>query len=151
GLPCERGLASLIGKEARPADVIQTTSVPGVWVLAAGTKPSNPAELLTSPAFEQLLEQLRNDFDLVIIDTPPVLAVTDPAVVAPRVDGVLLVVRLTRITRHGAEQAKDLLDSVGANVIGVVANEADPRFGPRSSAYHSEDAAFRHLNEAPSA
>src|SRR5262249_14115341 len=87
---------------------------------------------------------------LVIVDTPPLLAVTDPAVVASRVDGVLLVLRMTRITRHGAEQAKDVLDSVGARVLGVVVNEADPRFGPRGSAYHSDDVTLRPMSDVPS-
>jgi capsular exopolysaccharide synthesis family protein len=129
--------------------VIQPTAIPGLSVLAAGPKPSNPSELLTSPAFAQLLEKLREEFELVIVDTPPMLAVTDPAVVAPRVDGVLLVLRWTRISRPGAEQAKDLLDAVGANVLGVVVNEADPRFGPRASAYHSDDGAGRTVHEPP--
>src|SRR5206468_5787608 len=85
-------------------------------------RPNNPAELLTAPRFEELLQEIRGKFDFIVIDTPPVLVVTDPCVVAPRVDGVLLTLRLTRNVRPSAERARDVFASLGANVLGVVVN-----------------------------
>ena len=64
--------------------------------------PANPAELLTSPRFQEVVQDLREQFDFVLIDTPPLLAVTDPAVVTPRVDGVLLALRIVRNGRPDA-------------------------------------------------
>ena len=69
-----------------------------------------------------MLQEIRTKFDFVVIDTPPVLVVTDPCVVAPRVDGVILTLRLARNVRPAAERARDVFASLGANVLGVVVN-----------------------------
>ena len=85
-------------------------------------RPTNPAELLTSPQFQHTLDTVRKAYDFVIVDTPPLLAVSDPAVVAPRVDGVLLTFRMTKKVRPAAERAREQLAALGANVLGVVVN-----------------------------
>src|SRR5262249_3549316 len=86
----ESGLASVIGgMDDLPAAVV-ATAVPGLWLLPCGPVPPNPAELLTSPRFKHLLDEMREQYDFVLVDTPPLLAVTDPCVVAPRVDGLFL-------------------------------------------------------------
>src|SRR5213079_3431948 len=77
---------------------------------------------LTSPRFKELLDIIRAQYDYVIVDTPPLLVVTDPCVVAPRVDGVIMAIRVTKNGRPFAERAKEILGSLGANVIGVVVN-----------------------------
>ena len=78
-----------------------------------------------SRRFQELLEQLRDQFEMVILDTPPVLVVTDPLNVAARVDGVLVVLRLSKNTRTGSRRTLDALEEVGANVLGVVVNGVD--------------------------
>jgi Mrp family chromosome partitioning ATPase len=124
-------------------------------VLTAGAVPPNPAELLTSPRFKEVLDRLAAEYDFVLVDTPPLLAVTDPAVVAPRVDGVLLVVRLRKNGRPNAERAMELLWALEAQVLGVVVNGVNPknRFG--SYAYRSygcgADAAAYHNGAAETA
>jgi succinoglycan biosynthesis transport protein ExoP len=119
----EVGLAQVVAGEAdADAALVPCPEVPGLWLMPCGPRPANPAELLTSPRFPELLEQLRERFDLVLIDTPPILAVSDPAVVAPRVDGVILTIRVTKNGRPSAERAKEVLTSLGAKVLGVVVN-----------------------------
>ncbi|MFL5328014.1 MAG: polysaccharide biosynthesis tyrosine autokinase [Gemmataceae bacterium] len=121
-VPAQVGMASVMAGQAELASAIQPTAVPNLSVLPCGPRPVNPSELLTSPKFKELLDELRTQFDFVIVDTPPILVVTDPAVVAPRVDGVILCIRVTKNGRPFAERAREVLASLGANVIGVVVN-----------------------------
>ena len=108
------------------SDTIDAALVPSgidsLTLLPCGPRPADPAELLTSPRFVDLLTQLRTRFDMIIVDSPPLLAVSDPAIVAPRADGVLLVFRLTRSVRPAAERAREQLAALGAKVLGVVLN-----------------------------
>ena len=102
--------------------------VDGLFVLPCGKRPRDPSELLTRPEYEQLIAVLREKYDYVIIDSPPVLVVNDPCSVAPRVDAVLLCVRLSRHTRDFGVRAVEQLSDVGANISGIVINgveEAD--------------------------
>lgn len=123
GLPAEgHGLASVIAGESTLEAAVQPTLIPNLSALTCGTRPTNPAELLTSSIFQEVLEEIKKHYDLVLIDTPPLLAVSDPAVVAPRVDGVILVLRLGRFARPQAERAKDILTTLGAKMLGVVVN-----------------------------
>jgi capsular exopolysaccharide synthesis family protein len=122
GLSAGLGLASVMEGAAAPEDAIQSTVVPNLWLLPCGPRPANPAELLTSPRFEELLDGLRQRYDFVLIDTPPLLAVSDPSVVAPRADGVLLAIRVSKNGRPQAERAKEMLSTLGANILGVVVN-----------------------------
>jgi capsular exopolysaccharide synthesis family protein len=151
GVSAAQGLASVLGGEADLPNVVQQTAVPGLSVLTCGPVPPNPAELLTLPRFAQLLADLRARYDCVIIDTPPLLAVTDPAVVSPLADGVILTIRLSKNARPHAERAKEVLTTLGARVIGVVVNGVDPkrsrtygydsyRYGYEVEGYYREDA-----------
>jgi capsular exopolysaccharide synthesis family protein len=144
GVSKKIGLSSVIEGEVDLPDAVQASEVPGLSLLPCGPKPPNPAELLTVARFEQLLDTLREQFDLVIVDTPPLLAVTDPAIVAPRVDGILLVVRITKNGRPDAERAKEILKTVDANVIGAVVNGQQIKsgyggYGSDSYGYSSEE------------
>lgn len=125
GLSAPTGLASVLAGEAPLEGAIQETAVPGLFVLPCGPIPPNPAELLTSPRFQEVLSLIRDRYDLVLIDTPPMLAVSDPAVVAPRVEGVLIVLRYSKDGRPSAQRAKQILDTLGVTVLGVVVNAVD--------------------------
>jgi polysaccharide biosynthesis transport protein len=124
-LPNEVGLASVIAGMVDPQEAVRETGVPNLSVLTTGPIPPNPAELLTSSHFKELLDFFRDRYDFVIVDTPPVLAVTDPCVVAPRVDGVVLVIRLVKNGRPMAERAKELLAGLGVSVFGVIVNAVE--------------------------
>jgi capsular exopolysaccharide synthesis family protein len=93
-------------------------------VLTSGPVPPNPAEILASQRMAEVLGMLRGRAEYILIDTPPVIAVTDAAVLAPRVDGVFLVVNAGKTKRDLAVKAKDILQKVNANLLGVVLNNA---------------------------
>ncbi|HEY7328455.1 MAG TPA: polysaccharide biosynthesis tyrosine autokinase [Gemmataceae bacterium] len=117
-----QGLASVIGGEAELNDVILDSLIPGLSILPCGPTPPNPAELLSSPRFKEVLGYLREKYDMVLIDTPPLLAVTDPCVVMPHVDGVILTLRTSKHARPHALRAKEILSTMGAHLIGAVVN-----------------------------
>ena len=111
GLPAtDIGLASVVNGDAEPADAMQSIAeVPNLKLMACGHRPSNPSELLSSEQFADVLQLLRDRFDFVIVDTPPVLAVSDPSAVAARVDGVLLTFRIHKRARPLAIRARNAL------------------------------------------
>jgi capsular exopolysaccharide synthesis family protein len=123
GLENQVGLATLLaGQTSSIAEAVQETSILGLSVLPSGKLPTNPADLLTSPRLREVIEWLRPEHDFVLIDTPPVLAVTDPCAVAPQVRAVLLTIRNSKHARPDTEEARSRLESLGANVLGVVVN-----------------------------
>lgn len=130
GLPNEAGLTSLVAEMAKrkegemPELPLQETKVPNLRVLTSGPTPPNPAEILASQRMAEILQMLKGNAEYVLIDTPPIIAVTDAAVLAPRVDGVLLIVNAGKTRRDLAVKARDMLKQVNANLLGVVLNNA---------------------------
>jgi capsular exopolysaccharide synthesis family protein len=103
-------------------EAIQRHDKSGLDVLSAGPIPPNPAELLQSNAMSDLLEKARLEYDVVLIDAPPLLPVTDAALLAAQADGAILVVRHGRSTKDQVRHSVDRLDQVGAQVVGIVMN-----------------------------
>lgn len=124
GLDDSTGLVPVLRGEMDLLEAVQSTEVENLWCLACGERPANPSELLTSVQFEHFLQVVREKYDYVIVDTPPVLAVTDASVVAAKVDGVFMVIRLKKNSRATASRAAEILSSVGARILGVVVNGA---------------------------
>ncbi|NOZ27207.1 MAG: CpsD/CapB family tyrosine-protein kinase [Chloroflexi bacterium] len=117
------GLTTMVRDESALAQPpLQETEVPGLWVLPSGPLPPNPAELLASQRMNQVIERLAGEADLVLFDAPPVIAVTDAAVLASKLDGVLLVINAGSTKRQFAQRAKEVLDRVNARLIGAVLN-----------------------------
>jgi non-specific protein-tyrosine kinase len=106
---------------------LQSTKIDGLSVLTAGGTPPNPSELLGTPIMGALLKTLREKFDFVLIDTPPVLAVTDAAVLAPRVDGLIMVVKPGATSMIPLRQAINQFRQSKANLLGVVLNDVNLR------------------------
>ena len=102
---------------------IRETDVPGVRVITAGPIPPNPAELLGSKLMKHIVEVLSEQVDVLIFDTPPILSVTDAAILAQEVDGVILVLASGKVKKDYAKRAKELLDQVGAKILGAVLNK----------------------------
>jgi capsular exopolysaccharide synthesis family protein len=123
----ELGVASVVADQADLGAVIQACEIDNLSLLPCGPRPANPAELLTTPRFQEMIDELRANYDYVIIDTPPVLAVSDPAAVAPRADGVILVFRMTKDARPAAERATADITAVGGRLLGVVVNASTER------------------------
>lgn len=117
------GLTNMLVEEMHIDDAIQ--SIPGLSldVISSGPNPPMPAELLSSPGMSQLLSWGQQHYDIVLLDTPPLLPVTDALELAKRVEGVLLVLRSGKVLREHVEKSKKLLDHVGATLIGTVLND----------------------------
>jgi polysaccharide biosynthesis transport protein len=121
----EPGLSNVLVGNAKSSEAIRTTTVPGLWVMPAGLLPPNPAELLGSKRFKDFMASLGGHFDWVMIDTPPVMAVTDSSVVAHLVNGVLFVVGAEMTNRHAAVRALEQLGHARAKFVGTVLNRVD--------------------------
>lgn len=123
GLANWRGFTNLLVEKGVTADeVIQDTPVSGLKVLTSGPLPPNPSELLASQQTARVLQEVQEKFQLVLIDSPPAMAVADAAILAAKVDGVLLVVRSYETRPNMALEAKNLLNNSNARIIGVVLN-----------------------------
>ncbi|MCA9875258.1 MAG: CpsD/CapB family tyrosine-protein kinase [Ardenticatenaceae bacterium] len=119
----DAGLTSMVlNDDATPP--LQATSVENLWLLASGPKPPNPADLLGSRKIDQLIELLTDQYDVVLFDAPPVIAVTDAAVLGAKVDGVLLVISAGKSRRDHAERAKEMLEKARVRIIGVALTNA---------------------------
>ena len=126
GLP-NRGLTNCFADDLKLADVIQHDIYPNLDVVTSGPIPPNPAELLGSPKMQELIKSVEDDYDYILLDLPPILVVTDAAVVGSKADGVILVVGSGDISPDEAKQAKSLLEKGGVNILGVVLNKVPQR------------------------
>ncbi|MEZ4595008.1 MAG: CpsD/CapB family tyrosine-protein kinase [Chloroflexota bacterium] len=121
-LKLEPGFTDAILHNGEP--VLQETAVPNLWLLTAGTKPPNPADILGTPQVDQLIARLQEKVDIILFDAPPVNAVTDAAVLGAKVDGVLLVLSAGKTRRDHAERAKEILEKARVNIIGATLTNA---------------------------
>ncbi|MBO0471103.1 CpsD/CapB family tyrosine-protein kinase [Enterococcus sp. DIV0242_7C1] len=118
-----RGLSTLLGsREVVLHQVVQSSGIDNLFLMTSGPKPPNPSELLDSRRMEELIQDLKQQYDLVIFDMPPVVAVTDAQIVSSKSDGTILVVRENVSKRDSLLKAKSLLELVDANILGVVYN-----------------------------
>ncbi|MBE0427991.1 MAG: polysaccharide biosynthesis tyrosine autokinase [Nitrospirae bacterium] len=116
--------------------IIKTSYIKNLDVITSGPIPPNPAELLSSYRFQDLLHALYSLYNFIIIDTPPVIGISDPLIVSPGVDGVIMVVRSGKTAREAAHEARRLLHGVNARILGVVLNAID-RSSMRYSYYYN--------------
>ncbi len=118
----DNGMATAVAGACELDDAIHPSSIPGLSIMPGGRRPSNPAELLSSQRFADLLGALREKFDVIIVDTPPLLAVSDPSAIAAVVDGVVLTIRLRRNVKPLVTRAARILESVDSKLLGIVVN-----------------------------
>ena len=135
------GLTSVLVGTAELEDAIQVHEASGLNFLASGPKPPNPTEILQSRVTHDLLKRLRDDYDMVIVDAPPLLPVADAAVIATATDGAIVVARHGKTTRDQLREAVTRLENVGARVFGVVINMIPRRAANSYYYYYYEDAA----------
>ena len=124
-----RVTTAIVHADSSPAEYLQATDVPKLRLLTTGSVPPNPAEVLGSQRMQEVIDQLKQEADILIFDSLPVLAVTDAAVLSTRVDGVVLVVEMGRTRREGAYRAVDALSRVDAPLLGAVLNRVSARRG----------------------
>lgn len=125
GVPNDIGVSSLLVGDGHIDSAIKTTEVPGLFLLSCGPVPPNPAELLHTKAFSDLLEQLGTRFDRIILDSPPVGAVSDAVVLATLVDGVVMVLKAGKTQSDTARRTVRMLRDVKAPLFGAVLNDVD--------------------------
>lgn len=116
------GLSSVIVQNKLVADVAQKTKIENLSVLTSGPIPPNPSELLSSSKMKKLVESLKTEYDMILFDAPPVLAVTDAQIMSKNVDGTVLVVRSNQTEKEKVQKARELLEIVNAKILGVILN-----------------------------
>jgi len=139
GVADSGGLSNIIDGSHRFEDVVvPIPQVPNLKILSSGMASSQPAEVLGSTKMKECISRWRNEFDYVIIDTPPCLSFTDAVLLSREADGVILVARWGQTTKAALRQASDLLTQVNANMIGLVLNAYDLNAVPFDRAYRTE-------------
>lgn len=128
-----RGLTNIIAGQGSSKEIIMETDINNLDLLTSGPVPPNPSEILGSKRMNAILEELKLIYDVIIIDTPPALAVTDAQIVATKCDGVILVVDSGKVKREAAIKVKANLEHVKARILGVVLNNLDRK---NSDAYY---------------
>lgn len=138
GLTNEVGLSKVLSSNNSVLEMSRPSTVDNLSILTSGPKPPNPSELLGSTRMNQVIEEARHLYDVIIFDMPPVVTVTDAQIMASKADGTLLVVRENVTRKDALTKAKDLLEMVQAKVLGVVYNGAQ-NLKDQSYYYYSND------------
>ncbi len=135
-----RGLSDIISQGGDWRQYVYKAKVPNLYIITAGRKPSNPSRFLSSERFANLLTELAQEFDYIVLDTPPILLVPDTQIISPHVDGVILVVKNGKTSRDLVKEAHETLVRANANVIGAVLNHAGKKEGVYGYGYgYGED------------
>jgi capsular exopolysaccharide synthesis family protein len=129
GVNGDKGLSTAIMGEGTMDELIVHSEIPHLDFLPCGPTPPNPAELLHTERFRQILAECRARYDKVILDSPPTGPVTDPAIIGSLTDGVILVLRAGHTTREAASLTRRLLTDAGARILGLVVNQTDRKGG----------------------
>ena len=130
------GLSQYLSGQRREADIIYRTNFEGVDMIFAGPTAPNPSELLEQESFSQLLGSLREKYDYVLIDTPPIASLIDAAIAAKQCDGAILVIESGTVSRRTALKAKEQLEMSGCRLLGAVLNKVDVRKDKYYSKYN---------------
>ncbi len=137
GVANEKGLSSfLTGAHSLEEVLIQYERIPNLWILPAGPRPPDPAELLSSHMMDATLKDLLKRFTQIVIDSPPLLLVTDAVILSAMVDGVILVVASGTTARGALTRAHRILENAGSRVLGMVLNKVDMRFDTYYGSYY---------------
>jgi len=138
GFEPKKGLGDVLANGADTSTVVYETPITNLSVIPCGKSPENPSELLGSEKMRTLLSDIKTGFDICIFDTPPTLAITDAAVLASQVDGVILIGQAGKTPVGLVEESKEVLERAHANLLGfllVGVNDPDPKHGNRYYRY----------------
>lgn len=119
------GLSHFLSGQANANELLCETDIKGFYIMFAGTRVPNASELLSNENFDKLISALKDIFDYIIVDTPPVGQVIDSAVIAPKLDGILMVVDTTHNSYKLERRIKQQLEMAGTKILGVVLNRVD--------------------------
>lgn len=123
------GLTNILTGRVNSNEAIVETHISNLDLLPSGPIPPNPSEILASKRMSALLEEMKQSYDIILIDTPPALAVTDAQIVATKCDGVILVIQAGSVKKEAAIRVKSSLEHVKARILGVVLNNVDRKQG----------------------
>lgn len=115
-----RGLSTILASAEQPKDVVQHTFVENLEVLTAGPLPPNPAELLNSKRMTALMEWMRNNYDIIVLDVPPIMAVSDAQVLLPLIDGVVVVTMIGKTMKNSLKRTVEMIQLGDTKILGVV-------------------------------
>ena len=146
--PDGKGLSTVLGRGGELDGALVNLQSPRLAVLPAGPRPHHPAELLESVGMKRLLAALKAEFDLIIVDAPPILPVADPGIIAAQADGVLLVVRAGKTQRKTVKEAEELLKKMKAHVLGCVLTHVE-YYLPSYRRYYQEYYGAKQENDQP--
>jgi protein-tyrosine kinase len=138
----ESGLTNLLTAKNGSESLIRHHKEKNLHILTSGTIPPNPSELLNSNAMRNFIAKVKEEYDMVLLDSPPVGSVTDASIISTYVDGTILVVKSGKVEVDAVKKARETLERVNANIIGVVLNNLDKKaLGNKYyySYYYSED------------
>ncbi|WP_437188283.1 polysaccharide biosynthesis tyrosine autokinase [Planctomicrobium sp. SH668] len=119
----ELGITDVLLGEVNWETTVRRTPIEGLSLMTAGLCPENPAEVLSTEVLSEFLRQAKSEFDVIILDTPPILAVSDPCIVAQKTDGMVAVLRMQKTKRASAKRMAETLQSHGIRILGVIAND----------------------------
>lgn len=125
--PNRVGLTSILTNQYSWQEVVKDTGIDNLSVITGGPVPPNPSEMLGSYKMHNLIDELRTEYDVILIDTPPVLAVTDGLILSVLCDGVIMVVVAGKVEKERVKKAKSSLEHVNAKILGVVLNKMNKR------------------------
>ncbi|MHC1721417.1 MAG: CpsD/CapB family tyrosine-protein kinase [Clostridiaceae bacterium] len=137
-----RGISDTLAGRSSYEEILQKTNIENLFIITTGTKPPNPSELLASQKMQTFIEELKEQFEYIILDTPPVLMVTDAQLLSRYADGVVFVISSSEVERDAAIRAKELLEKVNAKILGVVLNKVKTsarEYYGRYNYYYSSD------------
>lgn len=120
-----KGLSNCVATGRDVMEIVQNSGTPGLDILTSGPVAPNPSEILASNRMKDVLAELRTKYDYVLVDMPPILPVTDAAVLASSVDGVIMLTAWNQITPAMAKEAKTRLEQAGAKILGVILNKVE--------------------------
>lgn len=131
----DRGLTNMIASHGDFKEYVEPSNIPNLDILTCGTIPPNPSEVLASNSMKQFIQKASEEYDIIIMDAPPVGIVTDAAIISTYVDGTILVANSGHVEIEAIKRAKELLCQVNANIIGVVLNKLDKKSGKNKYNY----------------
>jgi capsular exopolysaccharide synthesis family protein len=148
-LPLQPGLSDVLANNFLPSAAIKPSTVKNLWILTAGVATDHPAELLSSTHFKTFLATLLEQYDWVVLDSPPVMAVTDASILSHLASGVVFVVTADKTNRANARVALEQLDAAQATFVGAVLNSVDLDRHPLfyTEHYRREYGAYYHASE----
>lgn len=136
--PNHNGLTSVLSRQYDLDEVIRQTYVDNLYLIPSGPIPPNPTELLGSQQMNDLMEQLKRDYDVILFDTSPIMAVTDALIISSLCDGVVLVIHGGKAKKEIVHKAKAQLDHAKANILGVVLNQVPVRGNDADYIYYND-------------